>query len=135
MAQSRILVILAACALATLASAPNANALVHFRVSQCKIDLKIPPRGRIAGPFTGECAIAWSQEQGIGGMHIETQGGGRWFILTNGRPNPPVAWIDGKPAKWDLLTNCFENRTIKICDNGPADWQRPCPTPPAAPKN
>jgi hypothetical protein len=130
----KLAILIAAVALATIASATPAHALVHFRVSQCTVDLKLPPHGRVAGPWTGECAIAWSQEQGIGGMHIET-GGGRWFVLTNGRPSPPVAWIDGKPATWDMSTNCFENRRIKICDNGPADWQRPCPTPPTAPKN
>ena len=129
------LVILAAVALAALAGAPSANALEHFRVSQCTIDLKIPPRGRVAGPSTGECAIAWSQEQGIGGMHIEIATGERWYILTNGRDDPLRAWIDGKPAKWSGLDNCFETRTIKICDNGPADWQRPCPNAAHAPKN
>jgi len=125
-------IIIAAVALA-IASATPAHALEHFRVSQCKIDFKIPLRGRIAGPFTAECAIAQSQEQGIGGIHIEIPTGERFDILTNGRLNPPVAWIGGKPAKWDMLTGCFENRTIKICEEGPADWQRPCPAP--APKN
>lgn len=126
--------ILAAVALAFLAGVPSANALEHFRVSQCTIDLKIPPRGRVAGPSTGECAIAQSQEQGIGGIHIEIPTGERFDILTNGRPNPPLAWINGKPAKWDMLTGCFENRLISICEKGPADWQRPCPNP-TAPKN
>jgi hypothetical protein len=111
-------IILAACALAIVASATGANAEFGFRTAACSVADRGHPR------VTFEvCAIEWSMAQGHAGFIVETPNGRRFEIhnyyrdLGPDTPTPPPLWfIDGRPAKkTDGEQTCYENRLVSIC--------------------